>query len=68
LDEYKGPVTRSKSKQLSIITSEKSSPEVFPDMQRETNNPKTNIMRRDKEVEEMPQEIKESQDLEIEGG
>jgi hypothetical protein len=36
--------------------------------QRETNNPETSIMRRDKEVEEMPQEIKESQGLEIEGG
>jgi hypothetical protein len=41
------------------------SPQIW---QRETNNPETNIMRRDKEVEEMPQEIKESQDLEIEGG
>jgi hypothetical protein len=35
---------------------------------RETNNLEMSIMRRDKEVEEMSQEIKESQGLEIEGG
>jgi hypothetical protein len=36
--------------------------------QRETNNPETSIMSRDKEVKDMLQEIKESLGLEIEGG
>jgi hypothetical protein len=35
---------------------------------RDKNNPETSIMRRDKEVEEMLQEIKESWDLKREGG
>jgi hypothetical protein len=35
---------------------------------KETNNPEMSIMRRDKEVEEMLQEIRETQDLKIEGG
>jgi hypothetical protein len=36
--------------------------------QQETNISESSIMRRDKEVKEMPQETKESQGLEIEGG
>jgi hypothetical protein len=32
MDEYKGPITRSKSKQLSILRSENSIPKVSPDM------------------------------------
>jgi hypothetical protein len=68
LDEYRGPITRSKRKKLFILEVKIIFLESLQTWQQEMNSPETSIMRRDKEVEDMLQEIKESQDLKIEGG
>jgi hypothetical protein len=39
LDKYKGPINKIKRKKLSIIESENSSPEVFPDMAERNKQP-----------------------------
>jgi hypothetical protein len=60
LDEYKGPITRSKSKQLFILRSENHIPGISLDMAERNEQREKSIMRRDKEVEEMLQEIKKT--------
>jgi hypothetical protein len=63
LHEYKGPITRSKSKQLCIPGSGKHIPEISLDgkeMNNHEKNHKENLMKKDKEVEEVLQEIKKT--------